>query len=103
MEAHMSAPVTIDRLDHLVLTVRDIDKTCDFYSRVLGMEVRTFGPDKRKALHFGRQKINLHQAEMQRLALVGPEGPQDRKSTRLNSSHQIISYAVFCLKKKKTG
>src|SRR5207244_12428194 len=29
-----------------------------------------------------------------------PEGGQDRKSTRLNSSHQIISYAVFCLKKK---
>src|SRR5258708_22044745 len=28
-------------------------------------------------------------------------GVQDRKSTRLNSSHQIISYAVFCLKKKK--
>src|SRR5258708_10912586 len=30
----------------------------------------------------------------------GPAGAQDRKSTRLNSSHQIISYAVFCLKKK---
>src|SRR5258708_29539684 len=29
-------------------------------------------------------------------------GGQDRKSTRLNSSHQIISYAVFCLKKKKS-
>src|SRR5258708_21413668 len=29
------------------------------------------------------------------------ESPEDRKSTRLNSSHQIISYAVFCLKKKK--
>src|SRR5258708_14927587 len=28
--------------------------------------------------------------------------PADRKSTRLNSSHQIISYAVFCLKKKRT-
>src|SRR5256885_10706263 len=27
--------------------------------------------------------------------------PQDRKSTRLNSSHLVISYAVFCLKKKK--
>src|SRR5438034_3915962 len=27
--------------------------------------------------------------------------PQDRKSTRLNSSHTVISYAVFCLKKKK--
>src|SRR3712207_7512326 len=35
---------------------------------------------------------------------VGLEGPhlQDRKSTRLNSSHANISYAVFCLKKKKT-
>src|SRR5947208_9072519 len=32
----------------------------------------------------------------------GPRLCQDRKSTRLNSSHQIISYAVFCLKKKKT-
>src|SRR3712207_6928058 len=29
-------------------------------------------------------------------------GPEDRKSTRLNSSHANISYAVFCLKKKKT-
>src|SRR5258708_26921014 len=32
---------------------------------------------------------------------LGSQGP-DRKSTRLNSSHQIISYAVFCLKKKKS-
>lgn len=51
----------IDRLDHLVLTVRDIDTTCDFYARVLGMESVTFGAG-RKALSFGRQKINLHQA-----------------------------------------
>ncbi len=58
----MAAPITIDRLDHLVLTVRDIEATCAFYAKVLGMEVRAFGPDKRKALHFGRQKINLHQA-----------------------------------------
>src|SRR5947208_11599027 len=36
-----------------------------------------------------------------RRALV--KNAQDRKSTRLNSSHQIISYAVFCLKKKKTN
>src|SRR5258708_28150899 len=33
---------------------------------------------------------------------VNGDGLADRKSTRLNSSHQIISYAVFCLKKKKT-
>jgi catechol 2,3-dioxygenase-like lactoylglutathione lyase family enzyme len=51
----------IDRIDHLVLTVKNIDATCDFYASVLGMEVVTFG-EGRKALHFGKQKINLHQA-----------------------------------------
>src|SRR5258708_24913750 len=35
--------------------------------------------------------------------LMVSEWMRDRKSTRLNSSHQIISYAVFCLKKKKTS
>src|SRR5256885_5224153 len=35
-------------------------------------------------------------------ALVGDPYWEDRKSTRLNSSHLVISYAVFCLKKKKT-
>jgi catechol 2,3-dioxygenase-like lactoylglutathione lyase family enzyme len=53
--------VEIDRLDHLVLTVRDIEATVAFYTRVLGMEMVTFGKG-RKALRFGRQKINLHQA-----------------------------------------
>ena len=53
-------PIRIERLDHLVLTVKDIPATCDFYSRVLGMEVVTFGAG-RKALAFGQSKINLHQ------------------------------------------
>lgn len=51
----------IDQLDHLVLTVRDVEGTCDFYRRALGLEVVTFGAG-RVALRFGRQKINLHQA-----------------------------------------
>ncbi|MBI3432046.1 MAG: VOC family protein [Hydrogenophilales bacterium] len=50
----------IDSLDHLVLTVKDIDTTASFYSNVLGMEIVTFGGG-RKALSFGGQKINLHQ------------------------------------------
>jgi catechol 2,3-dioxygenase-like lactoylglutathione lyase family enzyme len=50
----------IDRLDHLVLTVADVDATCAFYERVLGMRTVTFGGG-RKALAFGGQKINLHQ------------------------------------------
>lgn len=51
----------IDRLDHLVLTVADIDATVAFYTRVLGMEAVTFGAG-RTALAFGRSKINLHRA-----------------------------------------
>lgn len=53
--------IRIDHLDHLVLTVASIEATCDFYVRALGMQVETFG-DGRKALRFGGQKINLHQA-----------------------------------------
>ncbi|MDO3433351.1 VOC family protein [Rhizobium sp. CBN3] len=53
--------IRIDRLDHLVLTVADIAATCDFYSRVLGMSIETFA-EGRKALKFGSQKINLHEA-----------------------------------------
>jgi catechol 2,3-dioxygenase-like lactoylglutathione lyase family enzyme len=50
----------ISSIDHLVLTVKNIQVTCQFYHQVLGMEVITFG-DNRKALKFGEQKINLHQ------------------------------------------
>jgi len=53
--------VRIDRLDHLVLTVADVDRTVEFYQRVLGMQPVTFG-DGRRALAFGSSKINLHQA-----------------------------------------
>ena len=51
----------IDRIDHVVLTVFDLDRTIDFYSRVLGMEAVTFAGGRR-GLAFGRQKLNLHQA-----------------------------------------
>ena len=53
--------IAIDRIDHIVLTVFDIDRTIDFYSRVLGMEPVTFAGGRR-GLAFGRQKLNLHQA-----------------------------------------
>ena len=55
------SPVHINRLDHLVLTVADIDATVEFYTRVLGMQAVTFGPG-RTALTFGHSKINLHRA-----------------------------------------
>jgi catechol 2,3-dioxygenase-like lactoylglutathione lyase family enzyme len=51
----------VTSLDHLVLTVRDLEATCAFYENVLGMTLITFGGG-RKALRFGSQKINLHEA-----------------------------------------
>ena len=51
----------VDRLDHLVLTVASIEATVEFYTRVLGMGVVTFGAG-RTALTFGTSKINLHEA-----------------------------------------
>lgn len=52
--------MNIDSIDHIVLTVADVDAICRFYSSVLGMQVVTFS-EGRKALAFGAQKINLHQ------------------------------------------
>ncbi len=53
--------IAIDRIDHIVITAFDLERTIDFYARVMGMEPITFA-DGRRGLAFGRQKINLHQA-----------------------------------------
>ena len=68
----------VDRLDHLVLTVRSIQATCDFYAQTLGLKVITFGSN-RKALRFGNQKINLHEAgkEFEPKALHSTPGSAD--------------------------
>ncbi|MEN5305794.1 VOC family protein [Pseudomonas sp. TWI628] len=49
----------IDHLDHLVLTTTDVEACTDFYTRVLGMQLETFG-NHRLALRYGNQKINIH-------------------------------------------
>jgi catechol 2,3-dioxygenase-like lactoylglutathione lyase family enzyme len=51
----------IRAIDHVVLTVRDIERTLSFYEKALGMRPVSFG-DGRRALAFGEQKLNLHQA-----------------------------------------
>lgn len=59
----MTAPFTIDRIDHFVLYVKDVDKTCEFYTKALGMvrdDFKAGDGDIRSALKFGRNKINLH-------------------------------------------
>ncbi len=72
------SPLTIDRIDHVVFTCQDVERTIEFYSRVLGMEPITFAGGRR-GLAFGRQKINLHQAgrEFEPKALKPAPGAMD--------------------------
>jgi len=68
----------IKSIDHIVMTVRDLERTIAFYTDVLGMNVVTFGAN-RKALSFGQQKINLHQygSEFEPKALQPLPGSED--------------------------
>src|SRR3712207_6964598 len=66
-----------------------------FVPYTIGGGVRTVG-DMRAMLRAGGDKVSINSA-----AVKNPDLVKDRKSTRLNSSHANISYAVFCLKKKK--
>ena len=70
---------TIDRLDHLVITCADIEKTASWYQRVLGMEREEFDENRRTALKFGGQKLNLHQVgrEVMPNAAQAAVGTQD--------------------------
>ena len=84
--------MNIERLDHLVLTVANIEVTVDFYQRVLGMELVIFG-DVRKALTFGKQKINLHQQGCEFLpnAMQATPGSADLCFISSTPIEQIIS------------
>lgn len=93
----MCNAMEIDRIDHLVLTVRDVQATCEFYSTVLGMEVVTFADD-RKALRFGRQKLNLHQAsqEFEPKALHPTPGSADICLITQMPISQVIEHLQTC-------
>src|SRR5258706_10321852 len=68
----------IDSIDHIVITAFDLERTIDFYTRVMGMEAITFAGGRR-GLAFGSQKINLHQAgrEFEPKALKPTPGAMD--------------------------
>ena len=82
----------IDHLDHLVLTVASIDATVTFYTSALGMELITFG--ERKALRFGKQKINLHQLgkEFEPKALLPTPGSGDLCFITKTPLAEVISH-----------
>src|SRR3712207_6954223 len=80
-----------------VLAARPLDRVVDLarrHAEALGHQLEVM--DER--LHRRRQLVARRQRDLAVIGDVRPLG--DRKSTRLNSSHANISYAVFCLKKK---
>lgn len=87
----------IERLDHLVLTVQDIERTCEFYRRVLGMDVVSFGGGRR-ALRFGAQKINLHQVghEFEPKALHPTAGSGDLCFITATPLAEVIAHLHSC-------
>jgi catechol 2,3-dioxygenase-like lactoylglutathione lyase family enzyme len=87
----------ITQLDHLVLTVKDIDASCVFYTDVLGMREVTFGHG-RKAVIFGNQKINFHQQgqELEPKALRPTPGSGDLCFITTNSLADVIQHIRDC-------
>jgi catechol 2,3-dioxygenase-like lactoylglutathione lyase family enzyme len=90
----MRQAMKIERIDHLNLTVADIDRSVEFYQRVLGMRTETMG-EGRAALYFGNQKIHLDAAGG-RMAATGEkrmpahicfitEAPMSKVTTHLES------------------
>lgn len=89
--------MNVDRIDHIVLTVSNVELTCEFYSRILGMQVVTFG-NNRKALQFGQQKINLHQLgqEFEPKALKPTSGSADLCLITKIPLSQVINHISSC-------
>ena len=87
----------IDALDHLVLTVADIEATCAFYTKVLGMQEVSFGQG-RKALAFGAQKFNLHQRghEFEPKAQHPTPGSADLCLITSVPAEQVIAHLRAC-------
>ena len=89
--------MNIDRIDHVVMTVRSADATCAFYERVLGMQPVTFAGGRR-ALAFGRQKINLHEAgrEFEPKAHLAAPGTLDICLVTTTPLPQVIEHLARC-------
>jgi catechol 2,3-dioxygenase-like lactoylglutathione lyase family enzyme len=89
--------IPIECLDQMVLTVDDLQATCAFYERVLGMQVVTFA-NGRYALQFGQQKINLHQAgkEFEPKAALPTPGSADLCFITSLPLDQVIAHLHTC-------
>jgi catechol 2,3-dioxygenase-like lactoylglutathione lyase family enzyme len=87
----------LNRLDHFALTVRDIEATCAFYEKVLGMARVRFSED-RIALRFGRQKININpsRSELVRKAAVPIPGSAEFCLVSARPLDEFIQHLQGC-------
>lgn len=92
------AAITIDRLDHLVLTCADLDATAAWYVKVLGMTRVEFGSPPRVALRYGQQKINLHQAgrEFSPRARIALPGSADLCFITTSPIDAVVAHLAAC-------
>ncbi len=90
----------VDRLDHLVITCKDVDISAGWYQRVLGMEREEFGPDRRTALKFGGQKINLRPREATQhewfSSVVAEPGTQDLCFIVTVPPEEVLAHLRHC-------
>ena len=95
--------ISVEQIDHIVLTDKDIDETCRFYAMALGMHVLVF--ENRKALVFGRQKINLHEVgkEYEPKANHPIPGSADICFVTLTPMEDFIKYLSECGVKIEEG
>ncbi|GAD10041.1 lyase [Gluconobacter frateurii NBRC 103465] len=89
---------TVDRLDHIVLTVRDRTISASWYQRVLGMDIEEYGRNNRVALCFGGQKINLRpeNSEGWETAEGAQPGTSDLCFTSAIASEDVIRHLEKC-------
>jgi catechol 2,3-dioxygenase-like lactoylglutathione lyase family enzyme len=87
----------IERIDHLVLTVKNIEASCAFYTKVLGMKEVTF-QSGRKAVRFGNQSLNFHEygKEFDPKALRPVPGSADLCFITRDPIAQIMSHLEIC-------
>jgi catechol 2,3-dioxygenase-like lactoylglutathione lyase family enzyme len=88
--------IVVEGIDHLVLTVRSVEETVEFYSRVLGMEIVRTGD--RVAMRFGRQKINLHpyHSEFEPKAFLPTPGSADFCLITSSLVREVLAHLMKC-------
>ncbi len=89
---------TVDRLDHLVVTCADIETSASWYQRVLGMEREEFEENRRTALKFGGQKLNLHEVgrEFKPNAANSGAGTQDLCFIAAVDAEDVMAHLKDC-------